>query len=182
MELLDPNDSPKLPIEVRKYIGGSWKSGMSDTFRKIACIELGLFERITEEDLMKDLNVTQQQWDVMKKNNREDIEKYKESHKLGKLKIINSVSERVLHGEIYAKAVFSGDVELARKAKLVMETLNKFLPIHALQQAGEVMSELDDEPKEAENGRANIQINVNSPASEAQKRLEEKKKKKEIDV
>ncbi len=184
MELLDPNseEGKRLPAEVRKMIGGNWKSGMSDTFRKIALIELGLFEKITEEDLRTDHNLTEQQWAAIKKSHRNEIEKYKESHKLSKLRVINSVSDRISYGEIYAKAILSGDLELARKAKLILETLSKHLPMDDVHRAGEILTDMDDAPKELENGRANIQINVNSPASEAQKRLEEKKKKKEIDV
>lgn len=184
MELLDPNQDPdsySLPKEVREVIKNNWNYKKLDLMQRIACIELGIHSYKTEQDLLDSHQITSQALVVFKKNNRDQIEKYKEHHKLGKLKLMDAISSRMTYADAYAKAVLMNDPELAKKLHGVLITLDRILPVSELQKMSEILEQIDDSPKEDNVPRGtNLQININSPGAEAQRKLEEIKKAKTV--
>lgn len=180
VEPLNIEDANSLPVEVRAEIKNGLKIGKMDTARKIALIEMGLLRRMTEEDIAEEMNWTWGQFVLWKKNNRPKIESFKDDIRSSKYNLMESINNRMGIANAYSHAVLSGDAALAKKTKTVLVELEKILPIRSLQNIGEILEKMDDVPKDDPQGRANIQINVNSPASEAKKRLQEIKEKKEL--
>ncbi len=194
MSDLDPNLKPDeivamsdLPKEVRDEMRKNLSLKKGDMLVRIACMELGFYNYSTEQGLCDYYNITPQQLAQFKRANREDIEKYKEKHKSSKLKLTNAISDRMTYADAYAKAVLTGDKALADKLKIVLVSLDKLLPMSQLQTIGSILEKMDDTPKGDDVPRGTININVNSPAQEAQKRFEEKMRgkledKKQVDV